>query len=295
MRTSAAWVSVWISICLLLGLHASAVQCRAEGVYSWVESSYHTDYIEGGEPYRDKEVEESFADNAMIEINKNAPLSSGSYETEARVITRFGMHQASTRAKITNGNKERVMVYAQSMFTDDWVVRGPTSGAKGQLHFGVMLHGNHQGDGNGLSYDVYCDTGCNVEVTNSPDIDTFTGSQLAQVTITYNVDTWFTFTSELNVESYAGNYGEGESEESNIDFGHTAVIVSLDLPPGHTLETASGTTYPLDYTPPGSGGGGGGGCSMSSPSPEEPAWLAVLWMALLAGVIVLIRKRSLRA
>ncbi len=294
MRKFAAWPYVLVSMFLVSGIHGSVVPCHAESVYSWVESSYHTDYIEGGEPYRDKEVEESFADNAMIEINKNAPLSSGSYETEARVITRFGMHQASTRAKITNGNKERVMVYAQSMFTDDWVVRGPSSGAQGELHFGVMLYGNYQGEGNGLSYDVYCDSGCSAEVTNSPDIDTFTGSQLVQVAITFNVDTWFTFTSELNVESYAGNYLEGETEESNIDLGHTAVIISLELPPGHTLETASGTTYPLDYTPPGSGGGGGG-CNTSGPAPGEPAWPAVLWMVLLAGVIVLLRRRSLRA
>jgi MYXO-CTERM domain-containing protein len=260
-----------------------------------VESSYHTDYTPDPERIRIIETDESGAINGMIEISKSAPLSSAgsSYDTEANVITSFGMHKASTRAKITNGNKERVMVYAQSMFTDDWVVRGPTSGASGELHFGVTLHGNHRGEGNGLSYDVYCDTGCYAEVTNSPDIDTFTGSQLAQVTLYYNVDTWLTFTSELNVESFAGSYGEGESEESHIDFGHTAVITSLELPPGHTLETASGTTYPLDYTPPGGGGGGGGGCSTSGPAPGEPVWPVLLWMGLLAVVIVLMRRRAI--
>jgi hypothetical protein len=251
-------------IFLIIGIQVGIKQSWAEGVYSYVEAEWHSDYHDDREPIRVIAEEESYALNALVDLEEDGDMVNGSYEVEARVITNFGMHQAYTRSKTIDGNKEVVSTYAYSQFEDDWIVRAPTDG---ELHFGVTLFGNYEGENNGLGYDVDCEgDGCDYIIVDpgSIDLDTFGGTQLVKVTIGYHPDKFFTVRSMLGIDSYSGNYEEGITDESHIDFGHSAVITSLDLPPGATLETASGTVYPLDYTPPGdnqvgSGGGGGGG------------------------------------
>lgn len=40
-----------------------------------------------------------------------------------------------------------------------------------------------------------------------------------------------------------------------------------------------------------SGGGGGGGCNTTSPAPGEPVWVDLLWIAMLVGMFILMRRK----
>ena len=261
-------------ICLIFLAQFGIVACWAESVRSYVTTYSHY----SGQTYHNVEEDESTAENALLEVESSGELSQGSFSAKANVITNYGRHQTHSTATINNGFNEQVIALANSYFEDDWIVRTQTGDTWGEMTIGVTLHGNFEGDGNNLYYGVDCEgSGCKkVTLKNAPsDIDEFSPpTQVAIVTIEYDIDTFFTIESTLEVNTYVGNYEEGVSKTGSIDFGHTAVITSLTLPAGHTLETASGTTYPLDYTPPGtdtgtttattSGGGGGGGCFISN-------------------------------
>ncbi|MCJ7500641.1 hypothetical protein MUP29_10320 [bacterium] len=50
----------------------------------------------------------------------------------------------------------------------------------------------------------------------------------------------------------------------------------------------------LSNSPSGGGGGGGGGCNTAGPGPGEPLWPEALWLVLLGGILIVMRRRSLR-
>ena len=46
--------------------------------------------------------------------------------------------------------------------------------------------------------------------------------------------------------------------------------------------------------PSSGGGGGGGGCNTTGPAPGEPTWPEMVWLVLLGGILIVMRRRSLK-
>ena len=261
-------------ICLFFGTQTIKDTCwAADLVHTWINTWYHTDYVPGGEPYRDLEEKESSASGDLLEIRNSGTLrgGEGSYEVEAYGKTTYGYNQAKAGVKAIYVQKETVFAGAESYFEDEWVVRGSSPDEPGQLCLGVTIHGRTEGDGNSLDYSVRCD-GCSSGGRISTSLEEWYGpvSELSGC-FEYTTNRILNITSYLEVTARIGNYEEEPiSGETYIGFHHTAAITKLELTEGHTLETSSGTVYPVSYTPPGtntdagttttSGGGGGGGC-----------------------------------
>lgn len=265
-----------VFIGLFLGTQAISDNClAADLVDTRIETWYHTDYVPGGEPYRDKIEERSSDSGELLEIQNSGSLreGEGSYEVEAYGKTTYGYNHASARVKAFNTQKEIVVAYAESYFEDDWRIRALNADTPGQVCIGVTIHGVIEGDGNSLSFKIDCDGCDDGDRFGFSSLDDWTGpAEEPYGCFEYRTDRSFTITSYLEVEARIGNYEEEGpvSGQTYIGFHHTAAITKLILPEGHTLETSSGTVYPVSYTPPGtnnntptttnSGGGGGGGC-----------------------------------
>ena len=251
----------------------------ADLVDTRIETWYHTDYVPGGEPYRDKIEKRSSDIGERLEIENSGSLreGEGSYEVEAYGKTTYGYNHASASVKAFNTQKEIVVAYAESYFEDDWRVRALNADTPGQVCIGVTVHGVTEGDGNHLYFGIDCD-GCDSgEEIGFSSIDEWTGPvEEPYGCFEYRTDRYFKIMSHLEVQARIGSNEEEDpvSGQTYIGFHYTAAITKLVLPKGHTLETSSGTVYPVSYTPPGtntgttptttSGGGGGGGCFIST-------------------------------
>ena len=240
---------------------------------------YHTDYVTGGEPYRDVQEKESSISGELLEIQNSGDLrgGEGSYEVEAYGKTHYGYNHAGAGVKAFNTQKEIVVAYATSYFEDEWRIRALNADTPGQVCIGVTVHGVVEGEGNSLYFQISCD-GCDSgERFGISGIEDWTGpAEEPYGCFEYRTDRYFKIMSYLEVEAMIGEYEEDQvSGQTYIGFHHTAAITKLVLPEGHTLETSSGTVYPVSYTPPGTnnntptttnsgGGGGGGGCFISA-------------------------------
>lgn len=251
---------------ILFGIQIGSEQCSAESIWSYVIAEYHTDYHDGGELIRKIAEEETTAQGQLVEIintSGNFIDNSGSYQVNGLAKTFWGFNHVQAKVKVNNANKETVWLTAISRFEDDWIVRGPGPSGGRDLCFGVYVSGNSGGSdndsnntvNNSLTYRIKCSgSGCNYSsIENIVNIDEYS-EPFSTVTGCINVDydKFFTISSQLYVQARIGKYEEGSiTGEAYLDFGQTAAITTLTLPEGAVLTTASGATYPVDYTPPG--------------------------------------------
>ncbi len=77
-----------------------------------------------------------------------------------------------------------------------------------------------------------------------------------------------------------------QSDPVTTDFVNTATVTATY----NSLSVEDSDTAIVDLP----GGGGGGGCNTTGPAPGEPIWPEMVWLVLLGGILIVMRRRSLK-